>query len=126
MPRVLIIRNDIIFNKGKTIQNVIRADNAQCVLFDYTLKPFHSSSVTIALTKLGVIPMNSSEKLRDTTLHCPQCGHNIHLDIDTSEDEQDYQDECAACGSDIHIRLYREIGDDKIHVQVDADDEQYY
>lgn len=70
--------------------------------------------------------MSSSEKLRDTTLHCPQCGHNIHLDIDISEDEQDYQDECAACGSDIHVRLYREIGDDKIHVQVDADDEQYY
>lgn len=70
--------------------------------------------------------MNSANQLRDTILHCPHCGHTIHLDIDISEEEQNYQDECAACGGDIHVRLHREIGDDKLHVQIDANDEQIY
>lgn len=69
--------------------------------------------------------MNDSS-LREATLQCPHCGHHINLEIDTSEEEQDYQDECAACGDDIHVRLHRDIGDDKLHVRIDADDEQYY
>lgn len=69
--------------------------------------------------------MNESS-VRETTLQCPHCGHHIKLDIDISEEEQDYQDECAACGDDIHVQVYRDIGDDKLHVRIDADDEQYY
>ncbi|RUO31667.1 CPXCG motif-containing cysteine-rich protein [Aliidiomarina sedimenti] len=70
--------------------------------------------------------MAATTQLKDAILHCPHCGHNVHLDIDISEEEQDYQDECAACGGDIHIRIHRDIGDGKLHVSVDADDEQYY
>lgn len=68
----------------------------------------------------------SNENLKDTILQCPHCGHNIHLDIDISEEEQNYQDECPACGDSIHIRLGRNLGDDKLHLSVDADDEQIY
>jgi hypothetical protein len=50
----------------------------------------------------------------------------VHLDVDISEEEQDYQDECRNCGGDIHVRIHRSVGDNKIHLVVDADDEQYY
>ncbi|MCL5050135.1 CPXCG motif-containing cysteine-rich protein [Aliidiomarina maris] len=68
----------------------------------------------------------SEAKVKDTVVQCPMCGHTIHLDIDISVEEQDYQDECPACGESIHVRLHREVGDDRLHVKVDADDEQYY
>ncbi|MCC5854941.1 MAG: CPXCG motif-containing cysteine-rich protein [Idiomarina sp.] len=68
----------------------------------------------------------SEERVQDTIVHCPHCGHNVHLGVDLSEDEQDYLDECAACGGEIHLMLYRDIGDDRMHLKVYADDEQYY
>ncbi|RUO25585.1 CPXCG motif-containing cysteine-rich protein [Aliidiomarina minuta] len=70
--------------------------------------------------------MSDTSKVRDTIVHCPHCGHSIHLDVDISEEEQDYQDECPACGGDIHVRMHRDVGDGKLHLKVDADDEQYY
>ncbi|MGX5914038.1 CPXCG motif-containing cysteine-rich protein [Aliidiomarina sp. Khilg15.8] len=70
--------------------------------------------------------MADPNELQDATLHCPHCGHTVHLDVDISEEEQDYQDECRNCGGDIHVRIHRSIGDNKIHLVVDADDEQYY
>ncbi|RUO36609.1 CPXCG motif-containing cysteine-rich protein [Aliidiomarina sanyensis] len=65
-------------------------------------------------------------KLFDARVHCPHCGHTVHLDVDTSEDEQNYEDECPNCGDSIYVTMHREIGDDKIHLRVTADDEQYY
>lgn len=68
----------------------------------------------------------NDEQLRNLSLECPHCGHNIPLEIDTTEEAQDYQDECAACGDSIRVQLYRDVGDDKLHVRIDAEDEQYY
>lgn len=67
-----------------------------------------------------------TEKIHETKVHCPNCGHNIHLDIDLSEEQQDFDDECRACGAVIYLRLYRDAADDRFHLQIRSDDEQYY
>ncbi|WP_194755525.1 CPXCG motif-containing cysteine-rich protein [Aliidiomarina indica] len=65
-------------------------------------------------------------KLCDARVHCPYCGHTLHLNVDTSEDDQNYQDECPNCGDALYITLHRDISDDKIHLRVHSGDEQYY
>lgn len=68
----------------------------------------------------------SEERVQDAVVHCPHCGHNVHVDVDLSEDNQDYMDECQACGGDIHLHLFLSPGDERFHLQINADDEQYY
>lgn len=68
----------------------------------------------------------SEERIKDTRIHCPHCGHNVHVNVDLSEDEQDYLDECQACGGEIHLHLFLNTGEDRLHLMVDADDEQIY
>lgn len=67
------------------------------------------------------------EKLHDAAAHCPHCGHTIHFYVDLSEDEpQNYEEECPVCGDILYVELFRDVGDDKFHVRIKADDEQYY
>ena len=68
----------------------------------------------------------NTEKLYDAKAHCPHCGHSLHLDIDVSEEPQHFTEECAACGDLFYLHLYRSVGDDKLHLQVSAEDEQIY
>ncbi|CUS48883.1 MAG: cysterine-rich protein [Idiomarinaceae bacterium HL-53] len=68
----------------------------------------------------------SEERIQDAIVHCPHCGHSVHVDIDLSEDEQDYMDECQACGGEIHLQLSLQPSDEKYHLHINADDEQYY
>ncbi|MCH8492018.1 MAG: CPXCG motif-containing cysteine-rich protein [Idiomarina sp.] len=68
----------------------------------------------------------NTDKLHDARVNCPHCGHTLHLDIDVSEGEQVFADECRACGDVIYLRLYRDAADDRFHLHVSADDEQYY
>lgn len=68
----------------------------------------------------------STEGLQDASVECPHCGHHIHLDIELSEDSQRYQDECPACGGDILLEIHRSPADDRLHLRISADDEQYY
>lgn len=66
------------------------------------------------------------DELHDAALHCPFCGHQIHVDIDASNGDQDYQDECPDCGSDIHLIVNVDAVRDKIFVRVRSDDENFY
>lgn len=65
-------------------------------------------------------------KLHDAAVHCPFCGHQIHVSIDASEGDQDYQDECRACGNDIHLVVHVDHLVEKIVVRIKSDDENYY
>ncbi|EGN74983.1 hypothetical protein A28LD_1445 [Idiomarina sp. A28L] len=68
----------------------------------------------------------NTKKIHDTKLQCPHCGHNIHLDVDLSEEQQSFDDECRACGEIIYLHLYRNAADDRLHLQISSGDEQYY
>jgi len=67
-----------------------------------------------------------TDELHDAALHCPFCGHQIHVDIDASAGDQDYQDECPDCGSDIHLQVVCDELREKIIVRVNSDDENFY
>ncbi|MEX1222712.1 MAG: CPXCG motif-containing cysteine-rich protein [Idiomarina sp.] len=70
--------------------------------------------------------MSIDNELYDAALHCPFCGHQVHVDIDASQGNQDYKDECPDCGNEIHLQVVSDKVRDKIIVRVDSDDENFY
>jgi len=67
-----------------------------------------------------------ADQIHSTRVTCPHCASHIHLEVDTSGEDQQYEDECNACGEIIYVRLYRSAADNKFHLEISADDEQYY
>lgn len=61
----------------------------------------------------------NAEKLRDASVHCPMCGHAVHVMLDPSQGDQDYQDECRACGHDIHLHLEVDEQHDQLRLRVE-------
>ena len=62
----------------------------------------------------------------DKKIHCPHCGHNIHITLDSSAGDQNYYDECPACCRDIHLAMHIDEYRQKIKLAIDSDDEQVF
>jgi len=62
----------------------------------------------------------------DKKIHCPHCGHNIRISVDSSSGDQNYYDECPACCRDIHLEMHVDEAQQKIQLAVDSDDEQVF
>jgi len=62
----------------------------------------------------------------DKKIHCPHCGHNIRISVDSSSGDQNYYDECPACCRDIHLDMHIDESQQKIQLAVDSDDEQVF
>ncbi|WP_028775120.1 CPXCG motif-containing cysteine-rich protein [Shewanella waksmanii] len=65
-------------------------------------------------------------KLINKSISCPHCGHNQHIEIDTSGNDQEYYQDCKICCNPIHFRTQLDRVHQKLTVFVDSDDEQYY
>ncbi|MFC6439819.1 CPXCG motif-containing cysteine-rich protein [Bowmanella sp. JS7-9] len=64
--------------------------------------------------------------LPSKTIECPNCGHHMHVEFDTSNGDQDYIEDCSNCCNPIHLTLHIDDQHGKIQLMVSSDDEQIY
>jgi len=64
--------------------------------------------------------------VKEKTVECPHCGHHTHISIDASNGDQNYYDECLNWCQELHLVTHIDEATDKLNVNVDADDEQFY
>ena len=69
---------------------------------------------------------NLANKVAETRIECPHCGHHIFLRIDPTEGDQDYYDECPACCKEIHLNMHINEYRQKVELAIDSDDEQVF
>ncbi|NRA85159.1 MAG: CPXCG motif-containing cysteine-rich protein [Gammaproteobacteria bacterium] len=64
--------------------------------------------------------------LENKTIQCPHCGHQTHIEVDSTNGDQDYYEECANCCQELHIKTHIDEVKQKVDLSFDADDEQFY
>lgn len=66
------------------------------------------------------------KKFTERRVNCPHCGFSNALALDGSNGDQEFYHDCSACCNPIHLRLMVDDLQDRLHLEVDADDEQIF
>lgn len=63
---------------------------------------------------------------KEKSIHCPHCDHKFNITLDATLGDQNFYDDCPACCHAIHLDMQVDHVHQKIHLFVDADDEQVF
>lgn len=62
-------------------------------------------------------------QLKHTLIHCPYCGHSMHIELDYSNGDQDYYEDCANCCNPIHLQLHIDEEHQQLQIKIGTDDD---